>query len=86
VPLYDFACRACGHRFEARTPADEPGPPCPACAAEAPERVITGFAVNRSPAMKGAPAQRSNDSRRIREDARAERKSLREQAKQNPPG
>jgi putative FmdB family regulatory protein len=82
MPLYDFACRSCGDRFEARTGFDEPGPPCPACGTPEPERVISSFATSRSPGLTGAPARRSNDSRRIREDARAERKAAR---RSNPP-
>jgi putative FmdB family regulatory protein len=82
MPLYDFACPQCGHRFEARTGFDEPGPPCPACGASDPERMISGFATSRSPALKGLAAQRSDDSRRIREQARAERREQR----RNQPG
>jgi putative FmdB family regulatory protein len=83
MPLYDFACRQCGNHFEARTASDELGPPCPACGAADPERLITGFGTSRSPGLTGAPAQRSNDSRRIREEQRAQRK---EERRRNQPG
>jgi putative FmdB family regulatory protein len=82
MPLYDFACRHCDARFEARTGFDEPGPPCPECGAAPPERLISGFATSRSPGLTGAAARRSNASRRIREQARAERMAAR---KRNPP-
>jgi putative FmdB family regulatory protein len=81
MPLYDFACPACAHHYEARTGFDEAGPPCPACGTADPERLISGFATSRSPAPRGLAAQRSNDTRRIREQARAER---REQRKSQP--
>jgi putative FmdB family regulatory protein len=77
MPLYDFKCQACGDLFEASTSVDAPAPPCPACGAAAALRTITGFATTRPLAPKGVVAQRSNDSRRIREDARAERKANR---------
>jgi putative FmdB family regulatory protein len=77
MPLYDFACRECRQQFEARTHVEEPGPPCPACGTPEPERLISGFGISRSPGLRGAPAQRSNDIRRIREEARAERKEKR---------
>ncbi len=81
MPLYDFACPQCGNRFEARAGFDEPGPPCPVCGAADPERLISGFATSRSPALKGLEARRSDDSRRVREEQRAQRREQR----RNPP-
>ena len=86
MPLYDFACRSCGARFEGRTGFDEPGPPCPECGSADPERLISGFATSRSPGLKGAAAQRSNAMRRERESQRAERKVRREEQRRNPSG
>jgi putative FmdB family regulatory protein len=83
MPLYDFACSRCGEIFEARTGFDEPGPPCPVCATPEPRRVISGFGTSRSPGLRGAPAQRSNDTRRIREEGRDERREAR---RRDPPG
>ena len=77
MPLYDFACPRCGHAFEARTGFDAPGPPCPACGAADPQRVISGFATSRSPGLTGLAARRSDDSRRVREQQRAERRAQR---------
>jgi putative FmdB family regulatory protein len=82
MPLYDFACRHCSNVFEARTGFDAPGPPCPTCGTPDPTRVISGFGTSRSPAPRGLAAQRSNDTRRIREQQRAERRASR----RNPPG
>jgi putative FmdB family regulatory protein len=38
MPIYDFRCRKCGHRFELLVKLDET-PACPACGAAASERV-----------------------------------------------
>jgi putative FmdB family regulatory protein len=77
MPLYDFACARCTHRFEARTGFDEPAPPCPECGKSDSQRVISGFASSRSPGLRGLAARRSDDSRRIREQARDERREQR---------
>jgi len=37
MPIYDYQCRQCGHRFEQVVKADEV-PPCPQCKASDPER------------------------------------------------
>jgi len=37
MPIYDFQCKRCGHRFEQVVKAAE-SPPCPACGAAKPER------------------------------------------------
>src|SRR5262245_47953080 len=54
MPLYEYACRACGHHFEyltreGRTPA------CPACASSELEKQLSVFAVNTASAS-GAKA------------------------------
>ena len=40
MPLYAFACKECGHEFETLVRIDET-PACPACGAEAPERLLS---------------------------------------------
>ena len=37
MPIYDYHCRKCGHRFEQLVKPDE-SPRCPACDAADPER------------------------------------------------
>ncbi|WP_249009482.1 zinc ribbon domain-containing protein [Conexibacter sp. DBS9H8] len=81
MPLYDFHCPACGATFEARAGMDAPAPPCESCGAGGVERLITGFASSRSPALHGAAADRSNATRRAREDQRAERIAARREAR-----
>ncbi len=52
MPIYEFECRACGHRFEELVlpwiPKEhEPGAAgCPSCKAQNVERVLSSFAVN----------------------------------------
>jgi putative FmdB family regulatory protein len=48
VPLYEFVCRKCGHRFEelvgAHVGRDEAGVACPQCGAKDPERLVSAYA------------------------------------------
>jgi putative FmdB family regulatory protein len=37
MPIYDYTCKRCGHRFEQLVNRDE-APACPACGAARPER------------------------------------------------
>lgn len=76
MPLYDFRCHACQARFEARSSPDAL-PPCPACGAEATERLLSPFAGPFTLAPRGAAARRSNALRRVREEQRAERRDER---------
>lgn len=78
MPLYDFACPACGERFEERTAAGEQ-PPCPACGVAA-ERRLSPFAGPFTVAPRGTAARRSNANRAAREEARRERREARRQA------
>ncbi len=45
MPMYDFHCPSCGHRFEAICPSDGPSPPCPACS-RTPHRQVGAPAVH----------------------------------------
>jgi putative FmdB family regulatory protein len=45
MPLYEYECRACHHRFEALV-RDSNVPACPACSAENPERLLSLFGVS----------------------------------------
>ncbi len=44
MPLYEYRCRGCGHRFE-RIVHGTAVPDCPSCRARNPEKLISGFAV-----------------------------------------
>lgn len=46
MPLYEYQCGGCGHRFEAlqRIGADGNELTCPSCAAPRPEKLLSTFA------------------------------------------
>jgi putative FmdB family regulatory protein len=47
MPLFEFACRGCGHRFEYLTRQGQT-PTCPKCAATDLEKQLSVFAVSSS--------------------------------------
>ncbi len=53
MPLYDFCCRSCGHRFEALVLGSD-RPECPRCAGQDLEKLPSTFAVHGATAG-GAP-------------------------------
>ena len=56
VPLFEYACRACGHRFEYLTRKRET-PSCPACASAELEKQLSVFAVANGPSpSRGTPS------------------------------
>lgn len=76
MPLYDFACLACGHTFEAHTSV-EAVPKCPRCGATETERKLSGFAGPFRVGLRGAAARRSNAQRQAREEGRREQRAER---------
>ena len=81
MPLYDFHCRACEARFEARTPADGLAR-CPDCGSEETERLLSPFAGPFTVRPRGLAARRADADRAAREQQRAERKEARRQARE----
>jgi putative FmdB family regulatory protein len=47
VPIYEFACRSCAHRFEELVKANGSSPivPCPSCGSDQTLRLMSAFAV-----------------------------------------
>jgi putative FmdB family regulatory protein len=45
MPLFEYACRGCGHRFEYLTRANQ-APACPSCEGRDLERQLSVFAVS----------------------------------------
>jgi putative FmdB family regulatory protein len=83
MPLYDFACPACGARFEAQVPHGTL-PPCQACGVEPTERVFSAFAGPFTVRPRGAEARRVDAARKTREDQRAERREQRRAQREHP--
>ena len=56
MPLFEFACRDCGHRFEHLTRAGQQ-PACPACHGNELDKQLSVFAVSTggASASKAAP-------------------------------
>ena len=46
MPLYEYKCQACGHRFEVLMLRESQTVECPQCAGQSVERLISMFAVN----------------------------------------
>jgi putative FmdB family regulatory protein len=47
VPILEYLCRACGHRFEfLKLPTTPDSATCPACQATDLERLLSGFAMS----------------------------------------
>jgi len=54
MPIFDYACKACGHEFEVLVlPSVKTAPSCPQCHSEDLEKLLSGFAVN-TPEMSRA--------------------------------
>lgn len=81
MPLYEYECTACGHRFEViQKFSDPPVDKCPQCG-QAVERLISSPAIQ----FKGTGWYVTDYARRnTQSDAKSEPKSEKETAKQAP--
>jgi putative FmdB family regulatory protein len=62
MPIYDYQCKACGHRFEQLVKIDAKAPTCPSCGKARTERLFSFSATvstdkTREHALKGARAK-----------------------------
>jgi putative FmdB family regulatory protein len=76
MPLYEYECRGCGHRFEALVrPQDTDKPGCPSCNSQDLERLLSLFAASsdstKSLALKDG-RKRGASVRREKEHAQRE--------------
>lgn len=56
MPIFEYRCRGCGVRYEALvTGAGQASPACPRCGAEDVERLLSAFAVGRTPGGSPGP-------------------------------
>jgi putative FmdB family regulatory protein len=51
LPIYEFACRSCDHRFEelVKVNGSSPAVPCPDCGSSQTTRLMSAFAVRSAP-------------------------------------
>ena len=86
MPLYEFACDACGARFEELTPPGAKAP-CPACGNERVTRVFSAIAESGTGVgLTGAAARESDKRRSDREAAKKERFVAERKRGDRPPG
>ena len=81
MPLYEYACRSCGHRFEelvgSHVGVAAAEVSCPSCGAADPERLLSGHATTRG--LTPNQKRRLEDKRGIdRDGARKRFKASRE--------
>jgi putative FmdB family regulatory protein len=60
MPIYEYACRACGHEFETLVRAAET-PSCARCASTALEKKLSVFAAQSSVSESPAPCGSCGD-------------------------
>jgi len=80
MPIYEYACRPCGHRFEALVRGSET-PACPSCQSQDLERILSLFAVNsedRSKAALRGARKRLAQSKNRRDQLQHEREEIQE--------
>ena len=53
MPLYEFDCSSCGHRFEALVRGTA-APSCPACGSQELQRILSSFAVSSADTRRAA--------------------------------
>jgi putative FmdB family regulatory protein len=83
MPLYDFRCKDCQSVFEERTGSEDSPPACPGCGGRQVERLLSGFAGPYTIMPRGMAQKRSDATRRVREEQRAERKAARKAQRDN---
>ena len=74
MPLYEFACRACGGQFESLVRAGEHPTACPTCGSADFERLLSNFGVKTAATTRSAVTKaREANSKAHRDQAVAER-------------
>jgi putative FmdB family regulatory protein len=69
MPLYEFECRPCGHRFESLV-RDSSTPSCPACGGHSVERLLSTFAVSSENTRRSALSSARRQNAKIQDDKR----------------
>jgi len=80
MPIYEFECEECGHRFEELVPrSDAPAPACPSCGSGPVRRLLSQVSPpGRQPRGAGV---RSDESRRGEREAGHQERLARDRAK-----
>lgn len=66
MPLYEFQCRSCSHRFEELVRTSDGPPACPHCHGGDLDKLLSAFAVGtgaQAPAMPKSPCGSCGDPR-----------------------
>jgi putative FmdB family regulatory protein len=73
MPIYEYACRACGNRFETLVRAGDT-PACPACASQNLEKLLSSPSIKSESTHAAAlKAAKRRDAKQGAEAARAQR-------------
>jgi putative FmdB family regulatory protein len=67
MPIYEYECRACGHRFELIVRVSDT-PVCPSCQGQDLERLLSLFAVDSSGSRKLALNAARRKNARVQRD------------------
>jgi putative FmdB family regulatory protein len=89
MPIFEYACKACGRRFEfLKLPTTTAAPVCPDCQSGDLERLLSAFAVNTpelsKARVKGARRQ-LRDSRDYKDKKVAEAEYIQEHIREHTP-
>ena len=82
MPIYDYACRGCGHQFELLV-LKATVPECPSCQSQELEQLLSGFSVSSEAISKAnvkAARRKFATSSNYRDQQVAEAEELKEHA------
>jgi putative FmdB family regulatory protein len=85
MPIFEYRCLGCGHRFEALVRGSSP-PACPSCQASTLERELSAFAVSsdaRSHASLQAARRQLTHSKDRQDKVRHEQEVLRDHVQED---
>lgn len=79
MPIYDYACRQCGHRFEYFLLSSSPAAECPACGNKDLEQLISAVTVSSESSRQANLKQARKQASVVHKDKmHEEQKQLRE--------
>lgn len=79
MPLYEYECRRCGHRFEALVLPTSAAPECPACQGGDLEQLISLFGVSSESTRQASLGAQNQKHAREYKDFQHEDKRRRDQ-------